>query len=197
MDVLSSLNQLILDLAAVSGLIHDGMIRGPAWRLLDIGRRIERARDVAKLVRCMLADGVIPQKPVLKSLLEVVDCRMTYRSRYLENVQQNAVLDLCLTDETNPRSVVSQLVQLVDHVEALPQDFMTPLRTEEQRLVLAALHGIRQLTQEQLTDPEPRIVNSVLEILDEQLRILADVLTRKYLLHSGTPRQINTEIELS
>lgn len=196
-DVLSSLNQLILDLAAVSGLIHDGMIRGPAWRLLDIGRRIERARDVAKLVRCMLADGVIPQKPVLKSLLEVVDCRMTYRSRYLENVQQNAVLDLCLTDETNPRSVVSQLVQLVDHVEALPQDFMTPLRTEEQRLVLAALHGIRQLTQEQLTDPEPRIVNSVLEILDEQLRILADVLTRKYLLHSGTPRQINTEMELS
>ncbi len=63
--------------------------------------------------------------------------------------------------------------------------------------MLAALHGIRQLTQEQLTDPEPRIVNSVLEILDEQLRILADVLTRKYLLHSGTPRQINTEMELS
>lgn len=196
-DVLSSLNQLVVDLAAVSGLIHDGMIRGPAWRLLDIGRRIERARDVAKLVKCMLADDGFPEKSVLKSLLEVVDCRMTYRSRYLDNVQQNAVLDLCLTDETNPRSVVSQLVLLVEHVEALPQDFTSPLRTDEQRLVLAALHGIRQLTQEQLADPEPRIVNSVLEILDEQLRILADVLTRKYLLHSGTPRQINSEMEVN
>lgn len=195
-DVLSSLNELIVDLAAVSGLIHDGMIRGPAWRLMDIGRRIERARDVAKLVRCMLSSGSLSLRPVLKSLLEVVDCRMTYRSRYLENVQQNAVLDLCLTDETNPRSVVWQLVQLVEHVQALPQDLTSPLRTEEQRLVLAALHGVRQLTVEQLAAPDPSAVHSVLEILDEQLRLLADVLTRKYLLHSGTPRQINNDMEV-
>ena len=194
-DVLNSLNELIVNLAAVSGLIHDGMIRGPAWRLLDIGRRIERGRAVAKLVRCMAANSGLQQRPVLKSLLEVVDCRMTYRSRYLENVQQNAVLDLCLTDETNPRSVVWQLVQLVEHVEALPQDLTSPLRTDEQRLVLAALHGLRQLTVEQLTSTDLTGVQAMLEILDEQLRLLSDVLTRKYLLHSGTPRQINSGVE--
>jgi len=196
-DVLNSLNELIVNLAAVSGLIHDGMIRGPAWRLLDIGRRIERGRAVAKLVRCMAADGALQQRSVLKSLLEVVDCRMTYRSRYLENVQQNAVLDLCLTDETNPRSIVWQLGQLVEHVEALPQDLTSPLRTEEQRLVLAALHGVRQLTVEQLADTDTRAVHAMLDILDEQLKLLGDVLTRKYLLHSGTPRQINSEMEVA
>ncbi|MEQ1671024.1 MAG: circularly permuted type 2 ATP-grasp protein, partial [Hyphomicrobium sp.] len=46
-DVLEALNKLILNVAAVSGLIHDGMVRGPAWRLLDLGRRVERARHTA------------------------------------------------------------------------------------------------------------------------------------------------------
>lgn len=193
-DAYGSLNQLMVDLAAVSGLIQDGMIRGPAWRLLDMGRRIERGRVTASLIRSTLQSGRVADKAVLRVLIEVLDCRMTYRSRYLDNVQQNAVLDLAVTDETNPHSVAFQVVTLADHVDMLPRDLVTPLRTEEKRLAMAAVHDVRMLTPEQLAESPPLEVERVLGDLEHQLRTLSDTLTRKYLVHSGTPRQI-TDLE--
>ena len=46
---------------------------------------------------------------LLESVLEIADSRMTYRSRYLANLQIPAVLDLLLTDDTNPRALAYQL----------------------------------------------------------------------------------------
>lgn len=226
-DVLNAVNQLIVDIAAVSGLIHDGMVRSPAWRLLDIGRRTERARDVANLVSSVLwnvdsattgsrpadaaksiAAGIRNRgaasgetrrpldKPVLKALLEVIDCRMTYRSRYLDNLQPNAVLDLCITDETCPRSIASQLVALAEHVDTLPHDLTDPLRTEEKRAVMSALHSVRMLSPEQLQQTAGDDVPNMLSDVDHQLRELSRLLSRKYLLHSGAPRQITADVEL-
>ena len=195
-DVLAAVNQMILDLAAVSGLIHDGMIRGPAWRLLDIGRRIERTRDTAALLRSILSSEQPNERAVWKSLLEVIDCRMTYRSRYLDNLQQNAVLDLCLTDETCPRSIVSQLIALADHVEALPADLQSVLRTDEKRSVMATLHAIRMISEQQLADRPGKEIMEIMTSTEQQMKHLSDVLTRRYLLHSGAPRQITSEWEL-
>jgi uncharacterized circularly permuted ATP-grasp superfamily protein/uncharacterized alpha-E superfamily protein len=194
-EVLHAINEIILDLAAVSGLIHDGMTRGPSWRLLDIGRRIERGRNIANFLRSILStpNGGPIDRSVLKAVLEVIDCRMTYRARYLDNLQQNAVLDLCITDETCPRSVASQLVVLADHVDALPDEAGHPLRTEEKRAVMAALHAVRMVAPEQLARTQTDELRDTLIDIDQHLRTLADVLTRKYLLHSGHPRQITSE----
>ncbi|HET6423350.1 MAG TPA: circularly permuted type 2 ATP-grasp protein, partial [Planctomycetaceae bacterium] len=128
-DVLEAVNDVILNAAAVSGLIHDGMVRGPAWRLLDMGRQLEGTRHTASLLRSLIPAEAMIERPVLKALLEVIDCRMTYRSRYFDNLQQNAVLDLCLTDDTCPRSLVVQLASLVEHVDALPGDDGSLLRS--------------------------------------------------------------------
>jgi len=195
-DLLNSINQLILDLAAVSGLLQDGMVRSPAWRLLDIGRRIERTRNMAQLLRAVILGETEAQRPVLKVLLEVIDCRMTYRSRYLDDLQLNAVLDLFITDETCPRSIAAQLVALADHVDALPGEAVTPLRTEEKRLVMAALHAVRMLPPEQLESAQSHQVRKLITDLETQLKAFSDLVTRKYLLHSGTPRQITAEWEI-
>lgn len=195
-DLLDTVNQVILDLAAISGLIHDGMIRGPAWHVLDMGRCIERIRDTAGLLRSLLTHRDKLERPVLRALLEVIDCRMTYRSRYMENIQQNAVLDLCLTDETCPRSISSQLTVLARHVDALPSDGQTLLRTEEKRIVMAATHAVRMITHEQLEDSAGGEILQILTTIDAQMKQLGEVLTQKYLLHSGAPRQINSELEL-
>ncbi len=195
-DVLEAINHVILDLAAVSGLIHDGMVRGPAWRLLDMGRRIERARNTSNLLRSILSVNTTIERPVLKSLLEVIDCRMTYRARYFDNLQQNAVLDLCLTDETCPRSVAAQLIALSEHVDALPDDGQTLLRNEERRSIMTALHAVRMISSEQLEPGTAGNIQELLGDLDHQLRMLSQVVTRKYLLHSGIPRQITSGTEL-
>jgi len=195
-DLLDAVNQVILDLAAVSGLIHDGMIRGPAWHVMDMGRRVERVRDTSSLLRSLLVQRTKLDRPVLRALLEVIDCRMTYRSRYMENVQQNAVLDLCLTDETCPRSIASQLIALAEHVDALPGEGKSLLRTEEKRIVMAAIHAVRMISSEQLEDPSTGYILQVLTEMEPNLKLLSEVLTNKYLLHSGVPRQINSELEM-
>lgn len=196
-DILTAVNHIILDLAAVSGLIHDGMVRSPAWRLLDIGRRVERARNIVNLLRSAMGKGSgALDRPLLRALLEVIDCRMTYRARYLDNIQQNAVLDLCITDETCPRSIAAQLVALVDHVDELPTDFSSPLRSAEKREVMAAVHSVRMLPPEVLAASDGQKVLEVLTSIDDHLKLLSELLTRKYLLHSGEPRQITSDLGL-
>lgn len=194
-DVLSVLSQLQLDLASVSGLINNGMIRGPAWRFLDMGRRIERARNIAALVRSTMLNDVPPSKELLKAVIEALDCRMTYRSRYLDNVQPNAVFDLAITDETNPNSIGFQLVALTEHVDALPQEANSPLRSEEKRLVMSAVHQVRMLTPDDLADPRREELRLAVDRLDRRLKSLSDVLNRRYLVHAGGPRQMLAESE--
>ena len=194
-DIQTAINRLILDLAAVSGLIHDGMVRSPAWRVLDIGRRIERAREMATLLESILAMET-PSIGILKMLLEIIDCRMTYRSRYLERIRVAAVFDLLITDETCPRSIGAQLIALAEHVDVLPHDGADPLRTEEKRLAMAALHSVRMTTQAALEDKSHKPVLGLVRSLEENLKALSDQLTRKYLLHSGVPRQITSDVEI-
>ena len=195
-DVLEAIGTVILDLAAVSGLICDGMVRGPAWRLLDMGRRVERGRNVASLILSVISGGALIERPVLKALLEVIDCQMTYRARYFDNVQQNAVLDLCLTDETCPRSLAVQLIELSEHVDALPTDGRSLLRNDEKRAVMAAVHIVRMISSEELEHPPASGLESRLRDVESQLQTLSQVITRKYLLHSGIPRQISSGLEM-
>jgi uncharacterized circularly permuted ATP-grasp superfamily protein/uncharacterized alpha-E superfamily protein len=189
-ELLARLDPLLGGLAAAAGLIHEGMIRGPAWRFLDIGRRIESARGVAGLTRVALEADHLAQRPVLRTLLELVDCQMTYRSRYLDRVQQHAVLDLVLVDETNPKSLAHELARAADHVDALPDSGRNPLVDPDERVVAGALFAARMLTLDELSEDPPTTVQSLLKESDRRLSELVDVLTSEYLVHSGPARQI-------
>ena len=46
-DVLAILNEVVIDLAAFSGLVVESMTRTQGWRFLEIGRRVERALHTA------------------------------------------------------------------------------------------------------------------------------------------------------
>ncbi|MCX7397388.1 MAG: circularly permuted type 2 ATP-grasp protein [Planctomycetales bacterium] len=189
-DVVNVSNSLVGDLASVSGLIADGMNRGPSWRFLELGRCIERAGATARLLLSAEIKRGGASPGTLKTLVEVLDVRMTYRFRYRDNLQRNAVLDLAITDETNPRSLAYQIERLVQHVDRLPGYEARPLRSEEMRLVMDAAHAVRMLTTDDLSAPTPRSVQSALKTVEETMSVLSDTLTRKYLVHSGTPRQI-------
>ena len=86
-DVLSALNHLILDLSAFSGMGTESMTRGPGWRFLDMGRRIERGQHGLAVLRSTLVEPEADEDPVFEALLEIADSSMTYRNRYLTNLQ--------------------------------------------------------------------------------------------------------------
>lgn len=190
-DVVASANGLVGELASVSGLIADGMNRGPSWRFLDLGRGIERAGATARMLLSADFKRGASEPGLLRTLVEVLDVRMTYRFRYRENLQRNAVLDLAITDETNPRSLAYQLDRIAQHVDRLPLGGGHPLRSEELRLVMQAAHGVRTLTPDDLAASPPKTVLAALRVVDENMTRLSETLTSKYLVHSGTPRQFS------
>jgi uncharacterized circularly permuted ATP-grasp superfamily protein/uncharacterized alpha-E superfamily protein len=188
-NVAGSARSIVGDIASVSGLIFDGMNRGPSWRFMELGRCIERASATAKLLLSAEWKRGTASPELLKTLVEVLDVRMTYRFRYRENLHRNAVLDLTITDETNPRSLAFQIDRLVSHVDRLPGYESRPLRSEEMRIVMHAAHTVRMLTTEDLAASNPKVVISALRTVETNMLRLSEVLTRKYLVHSGTPRQ--------
>jgi len=123
-DLLELANRTVLALAAFAGLAAEGMTRSEGWRFLDIGRRVERSLHLLGLLAGPLTDApdaTGTDGPVLEAVLEVADSGMTYHRRYLGGVRADAVLDLVVLDETNPRSLASQLVALADHIDHLPR----------------------------------------------------------------------------
>ena len=188
-DLLSLVNELIIDLAAFNGMVADSMTRTQGWSFLDLGHRLERAVQTLSLLRCTLADRASVQSASLAALLEIAESSMTYRSRYKANLQYAAVLDLLLTDETNPRSVAYQLAALVGQVEHLPRDLSRPQYTQEQRIALSALHTIRMADVYMLAETEGGSKQHVLERLtvglDTQLAKLSNAISNRYLIHAG------------
>jgi uncharacterized alpha-E superfamily protein len=193
-DALELINRTIMTLSAFSGLGVENMIRGPEWRFLDMGRRLERALHTTSLVRSTLAAVDEHEGATLQALLEIGDISITYRSRYRTTLQVAPVLDLLLTDETNPRAVVYQLVELAEHVEHLPRDHAMPSLSPAQRLMMTMLTNLRLAEVEALCQAShhgrrSRLEAVLLQLLAD-LPALSDAITQHYLSHAEPTRHL-------
>jgi len=115
------LDALVRRQAALSGLTAENMTRGPNFLFFELGRRIERASYLAWAVRKTVGEADERETEHMRILLEIADSAMTYRSRYLNQVQIVPFVDLLLLDETNPRSAAFQLAAIERHLRDLPR----------------------------------------------------------------------------
>ena len=117
-DATRSMTVLLRKLAGFSGLVHENMYRFAGWRFLELGRRLERAVQIARITGWLTA----PDAPdgSLEVLLEIGDSVMTHRRRYSVSAGPQSAIDLLILDPLNPRSVLFQLTELRDQVETLP-----------------------------------------------------------------------------
>ncbi|HEY1279446.1 MAG TPA: circularly permuted type 2 ATP-grasp protein [Acidimicrobiales bacterium] len=120
--VVESLDRVVLAESALAGLATDATVRGPAWRFLDIGRRLERALLLLGVVEAALAPVVEPEatQPLYETVLTAVESLVEYRRRHRSDVALDAVLSLVLVDDTNPRSLAFQLDRLTEDLAGLP-----------------------------------------------------------------------------
>lgn len=158
------LDQILITLAAVSGTTLDNMVRSHAWAFLDMGRRVERGALSLVQLQALLPPGA--SRVHMEALLEVADSLLTYRARYLSTLQVAPVVDLLLTDTSNPRSVAFQVEALMDHFKRLQvHSDVTRSRAERRLIALQSTlltadieqacagdgSGLRQLLEESAT----------------------------------------------
>lgn len=117
-DATRAMTVLLRKLAGFSGLVHENMYRFAGWRFLELGRRLERAMQIARITGWLTA----PDAPdgSLEMLLEIGDSVMSHRRRYSVSAGTQSVIDLLILDPLNPRSVLFQLAELQAQVETLP-----------------------------------------------------------------------------
>jgi uncharacterized circularly permuted ATP-grasp superfamily protein/uncharacterized alpha-E superfamily protein len=198
-DVLTILDTLILDLSAFAGLGNESMTRGPGWRFLDMGRRIERASVATHLLGFTLAPARPDSTRLWEMLLEIADSLMTYRNRYLGTPEAASLIDLLVIDETNPRSIGFQVAALADHVAHLPRDESSPVLSGEERAVMAATSQLRLADVMALAavdaDGSRAQLGTMLTRLDASLRTLSEGITHHYLVHSAPRRRLGEGLE--
>ena len=193
-DVLLLLNHILMLLSAFSGVSAESMTRGPGWRFLDMGRRIERAVQLLRLLRGTLIAPRGELTPLLEALLEIADSSLTYRYRYLASLQLAPVLDLLLHDFTNPRAVAYQIGKLREHVSQLPHEPSLKGIPLDAALVTQAERRLQQGNVEELCSLDEangrRRLGTWLNQLSTTLASLSDAITHEFLTHTGPTRQL-------
>lgn len=186
-DALANLERALQLLAAFGGLSADSMSRGQRWRFLEIGRRVERALTTLSLLRALCPLGVDAAAVPWDAVLAIADAAGTYRRRYRAAPDPGAVLDLLLDDDTNPRSVLYQLLQLQALVDDLSHSTPAAPRPAEQELVRAALDDLRRNAGPRRAD---RTLDELLARLQAQLGALSDELAARYFSRGARPQQL-------
>lgn len=194
-DLINVTDELTVNLAAIGGMVVESMTKTQFYRFLDIGRRLERAMQLTDLLHVCLVDAQPCVAPLLEALLETNDSLMTYRSRYRANLRFVAMLDLLVTDQSNPRSLAFQLETLKRHISKLPRSDASTEGDPEQKLILSLTHAVRSADVEALAlsheSGDTRPLAELLTQLSTQLPILSDTISMKYLVHASTPHHLS------
>jgi uncharacterized alpha-E superfamily protein len=121
-QAVSALQRLALQLAAVTGAQTDRMTRDHGWRLLSVGRLIERLGGMAVVMSRLLdaLDARGGSAVATGLLLELFDSSITFRARYQRHEDLLALVDVLVLDDTNPRAFAGTLRRLRTELGKLP-----------------------------------------------------------------------------
>ncbi len=189
--LLPYLKEVLSDSAAVAGLAADSMTRGHEWRFLELGREIECAIRTLQLVKSLLytvPTDEMTNLRLLQAVLEIGDGLMTYHRRYGGRLQVVPVIDLLLSDESNPRSVAYQVAKLRKAAKHLPgNDQSEATFSPLDRELMRVLAELRLANIEQLAETVDNKRETLIKLVETQINSIeriAEIVNRLYLSHA-------------
>jgi uncharacterized alpha-E superfamily protein len=184
-ELVPGLEDLNITIAALNGLTMENMTRTSGWIFLDMGRRLERAEWIVKSMNSIITNpepGIEDHSPLdpqsLQLLLDIFDSGLTYRTRYRLAPTLGPVVDLLLLDETNPRSLGFQILQLTSHITQLPRDSQRPFGSPEEKILLEVSTRLRLLDPAKVQIKE---LTSLFTFLLDKIDLLSQTIHQAYL----------------
>ncbi len=92
-------------MAAITGAQTDRMTRDDGWRLLSIGRHIERLAFLSSSLSRALACASLDSEGGFDAMIELFDNAITFHAQFQQSRDMAALIDLLVIDGDNPRSV--------------------------------------------------------------------------------------------
>ena len=179
LEALRALDSASNFLAAMTGAQTDRMMRDDGWRLLSIGRHIERLSTLACALVMGFDTGATQDEAGFNAIVALFDSTITFHAHYQQRRELAALLDLLVTDRDNPRSlawVIHTLQGRLAQLEGLPQGQVSALASD-------------------LPDPQRWALKQPLHVR-EQLSATADAalalpsrISQRYFSHATTASQ--------
>jgi uncharacterized circularly permuted ATP-grasp superfamily protein/uncharacterized alpha-E superfamily protein len=119
-DSREALDHLAMQLAAVTGAQSDRMTRDAGWRLLTVGRLIERLSGYAIFMQAFVGQSAWRSPAGFDLLLMLFDSKITFRARFQRRLEWPALVATLVTDEANPRALACVLRRLRTELAKLP-----------------------------------------------------------------------------
>lgn len=104
-DALEILARAATQLAAVTGAQTDRMTRDDGWRLLSVGRQVERLEMLAHALQTGFEARLHEHDDGFALLLGLFDSTITYRAQFQARREVLPLLHLLVMDTDNPRSL--------------------------------------------------------------------------------------------
>jgi uncharacterized circularly permuted ATP-grasp superfamily protein/uncharacterized alpha-E superfamily protein len=92
-------------MAAITGAQTDRMTRDDGWRLLSIGRLIERLCVLIPALASGFETGAVHDTGGFEAMVALFDSTITFHAQYQQSREVAALLDLLVLDRDNPRSL--------------------------------------------------------------------------------------------
>jgi len=183
-DVLGVLARAATHLAAITGAQTDRMTRDDGWRLLSVGRQIERLDFLAHALAVGFEHGLHQRDDGFTLLLGLFDSTITYRAQFQARREVPPLLHLLVHDTDNPRSLGwvartmrERFLKLSRHEAAWADEVAAPLpRPENWPLALISAPDDKGGSAPLL---------ALLHDCSAQALTLSDALSRKLFSHVG------------
>lgn len=183
-DVLRALKNLGMQLSAITGSQTDRMTRDDGWRLLTIGRQIERLSAMASLLGELFRRNAVLGDSGFNILLDLFDSKITYRAYYPGRQEVPALLNLLVQEPANPRSLACVLSVLKKEVARLPDTVAGPA-SDLLALLPAQGAGVTLATLCEQTQGLYAGVLALSEQLDGAASNLSNEISRRYFSHAA------------
>jgi uncharacterized alpha-E superfamily protein len=118
-EAVAALERLAIQLAAITGAQVDHMTRDDGWRLLTIGRQLERLGASARALQTVFSTGSAMRDDGFDLMLQLFDSTITYRALYQRRLEAAPLIDLVLQEQANPRSLRGVARRLGEQIEKL------------------------------------------------------------------------------
>jgi len=118
-DPLETLDRLLVSLTALTGFALDDMTQDDGWRMLMLGRRLERIQFLAGLLATRLQEGCPVKQAELEWLLDIGGVSITYRTRYVSAPLLAPALQLMVFEDGSPRALAYQWRKIRSTLAAL------------------------------------------------------------------------------
>jgi uncharacterized circularly permuted ATP-grasp superfamily protein/uncharacterized alpha-E superfamily protein len=172
-------------LAAITGAQTDRMTRDDGWRLLSIGRHVERLSFLATALEHSLSSGAVDTDGGFEALLGLFDSTITFHAQYQQSRDVAALVDLLVLDRDNPRSLAWVAQTLRGRLAKLAQSPPQEMSAMSLRVPAPDTWDLASLCESPGDGPVMQPLRTLLQSLREAAYVVSEDISTTYFTHSG------------